>query len=140
MKRVYITVVLTCLVMLAAFVGLFRVLNLSGGRDHLTIGFIYDNDESTPYTYNFSLAKDAVEKKYGKQVDILTRSNVLDTYGGIGTVPGVIVGAVLMGVINMGMSLMGVDANMQKVVKGMVLLAAVIFDVVSKRGKWFAKG
>ena len=60
-------------------------------------------------------------------------------YGGIGTVPGVIVGAVLMGVINMGMSLMGVDANMQKVVKGAVLLAAVIFDVVSKRGKLFAK-
>ena len=61
-------------------------------------------------------------------------------YGGIGTVPGVIIGAVLMGVINLGMSLMGVDANMQKVVKGVVLLAAVIFDVVSKRGgKLFAK-
>ena len=59
-------------------------------------------------------------------------------YGGIGTVPGVIVGAVLMGVINMGMSLMSVDANMQKVVKGAVLLAAVIFDVVSKRGKMLA--
>ena len=55
-------------------------------------------------------------------------------YGGTGTVTGVIVGAVLMGVINLGMSLMGVDANMQKVVKGIVLLAAVIFDVVSKRG------
>jgi len=55
-------------------------------------------------------------------------------YGGIGTIPGVIVGAVLMGVINLGMSLMGVDQNMQKVVKGVVLLAAVIFDVVSKRG------
>ena len=55
-------------------------------------------------------------------------------YGGIGTVPGVIVGAVLMGVINLGMSLMGVAQNMQKVVKGLVLLAAVIFDVVSKRG------
>ncbi len=55
-------------------------------------------------------------------------------YGGIGTVPGVIVGATLMGVINLGMSLMGVDQNMQKVVKGLVLLAAVIFDVVSKRG------
>ena len=38
-------------------------------------------------------------------------------YGGTGTVPGVIVGAVLMGVINLGMSLMGVDQNMQKVVK-----------------------
>lgn len=55
-------------------------------------------------------------------------------YGGIGTVPGVIIGAILMGVINLGMSLMGVDQNMQKVVKGLVLLVAVIFDVVSKRG------
>ncbi len=53
-------------------------------------------------------------------------------YGGTGTVPGVIVGAVLMGVINLGMSIMGVDANYQKVVKGLVLLAAVIFDVLSK--------
>ena len=55
-------------------------------------------------------------------------------YGGVGTVPGVIVGAVLMGVINLGMSIMGVDANYQRVVKGLVLLAAVIFDVVSKKG------
>lgn len=54
-------------------------------------------------------------------------------YGGIGTVPGVIVGAILMGVINLGMNIMGVDANYQKVVKGLVLLAAVIFDVVSKK-------
>ncbi len=58
-------------------------------------------------------------------------------YGGIGTVPGVIIGAVLMGVINIGMSLMKIDQNMQKVVKGLVLLAAVIFDVVSKRGGKF---
>ena len=54
-------------------------------------------------------------------------------YGGIGTVPGVIVGAILMGVINLGMNIMGVDANYQKIVKGLVLLAAVIFDVVSKK-------
>ena len=55
-------------------------------------------------------------------------------YGGTGSVPGVFVGAVLMGVFISGMSLMGVDQNMQKVVKGAVLLAAVLFDVVSKRG------
>ena len=55
-------------------------------------------------------------------------------YGGIGTVPGVIIGALLMGVINLGMNTMKVDQNMQQVVKGLVLLAAVIFDVVSKRG------
>ena len=54
-------------------------------------------------------------------------------YGGVGTVPGVIIGAVLMGVINLGMSIMGIDQNYQKVVKGAVLLAAVIFDVMSKK-------
>ena len=54
-------------------------------------------------------------------------------YGGVGTVTGVIIGAVLMGVINLGMSIMGIDQNYQKVVKGLVLLAAVIFDVMSKK-------
>ena len=78
MKRVYIVTVLTCAVIAAAFIAFFNYLNLSGGKDHLTVGFIYDNDESTPYTYNFSLAKDALEKKYGEKVDILTCSNVLD--------------------------------------------------------------
>ena len=78
MKRVYVTTALTCLVILAAFIGCFRLLNVSGGRDHLKVGFIYDNDESTPYTYNFSLAKDALEKKYGERVEIVTCSNVLD--------------------------------------------------------------
>lgn len=56
-------------------------------------------------------------------------------YGGIGTVPGVVVGAMLMGVINQGMSIMVIDLNYQKVVKGLVLLAAVVFDVLSKREK-----
>lgn len=56
-------------------------------------------------------------------------------YGGVGSVTGVVVGATLMGVINMGMSIMGIDANYQKVVKGLVLLVAVAFDVLSKREK-----
>ena len=38
-----------------------------------------------------------------------------------------------------GMSIMGIDQNIQKVVKGMVLLAAVIFDVVSKRKSFIVK-
>lgn len=54
-------------------------------------------------------------------------------YGGTGKVSGVIIGALLMGVINIGMSIKGVDSNWQKVVKGLVLLGAVIFDVVSKK-------
>lgn len=54
-------------------------------------------------------------------------------YGGIGTVPGVVIGAIFMGVLNNGMSIMGIDANWQKAVKGLVLLAAVAFDVISKK-------
>ena len=56
-------------------------------------------------------------------------------YGGEGSVFGVIIGAVLMGVINMGMSTMGISANYQKVVKGLVLLIAIIFDVMSNKKK-----
>ena len=58
-------------------------------------------------------------------------------YGGSGTVPGIMVGAILPGVINQGMSIIGLDNNWQYVVKGAVLLVAVIFDVVSnhKTGK-----
>lgn len=53
-------------------------------------------------------------------------------YGGIGTVGGAVIGAIFMGVLNMGMSILGVDQNLQRVIKGLVLLAAVIFDVLSK--------
>ncbi|NLA85719.1 MAG: sugar ABC transporter permease, partial [Clostridiales bacterium] len=54
-------------------------------------------------------------------------------YGGSGTIPGVIIGAILLGVINQGMSIYGLDDNWQYVVKGVVLLIAVIFDVVSNK-------
>ena len=54
-------------------------------------------------------------------------------YGGSGTVGGVVVGAILLGVINQGMSIKGLDNNWQYVVKGAVLLVAVIFDVVSNK-------
>lgn len=54
-------------------------------------------------------------------------------YGGTGTIGGAVIGAIFMGVLNNGMSILGVDSNWQKVVKGLVLLAAVAFDVLSKR-------
>ena len=57
----------------------------------------------------------------------------VSAYGGAGTIPGMMVGAALVGVINLGMSIMGVDANWQKVVKGVVLLVAVVFDIMSKK-------
>lgn len=58
-------------------------------------------------------------------------------YGGSGTVAGICIGAIFLGVINQGMSIIGLDNNWQYIVKGTVLLVAVIFDVVSnhKTGK-----
>ncbi|HEX2954737.1 MAG TPA: multiple monosaccharide ABC transporter permease [Bacillota bacterium] len=54
------------------------------------------------------------------------------TTGGVGTVVGAIVGGLLMGVLNNGMSILGVSIDWQQVIKGFVLLAAVVFDVYSK--------
>lgn len=54
-------------------------------------------------------------------------------YGGTGTVMGAVIGAVFMGLLNNGMSIMGVDSNWQQAIKGLVLLAAVAFDVISKK-------
>ena len=52
--------------------------------------------------------------------------------GGVGTIIGALVGALVMGVLNNGMSIIGVGIEWQAVIKGMVLLAAVAFDVFSK--------
>lgn len=57
------------------------------------------------------------------------------TSGGVGTIIGAVVGAFIMGILNIGMSLAGFDTNVQKIVKGAVLLGAVTVDLVSKRKK-----
>jgi putative multiple sugar transport system permease protein len=52
--------------------------------------------------------------------------------GGVGKVLGAVVGAFIMGVMNNGMSILGIGIDWQQVIKGLVLLAAVIFDVYNK--------
>jgi putative multiple sugar transport system permease protein len=56
-------------------------------------------------------------------------------YGGVGKVGGAVIGAIFMGVLNMGMSIMGIDMNLQRVFKGLLLLCAVVFDIMSKKRK-----
>jgi len=53
--------------------------------------------------------------------------------GGVGKVTGAVVGAFIMGVMNNGMSILGVGIDYQQVIKGLVLLAAVCVDVYNKR-------
>ena len=55
--------------------------------------------------------------------------------GGAGTIVGAVVGAFVMGILNNGMSLYGWTTDIQKIVKGLVLLGAVTVDVISKRKK-----
>ncbi len=52
--------------------------------------------------------------------------------GGVGTIVGAVIGAFIMGVMNNGMSILGIGIDYQQVIKGLVLLVAVIFDVYNK--------
>ena len=53
--------------------------------------------------------------------------------GGVGTIIGAVIGAFVMGVMNNGMSIMGIGIDWQQVIKGLVLLVAVFFDVYNRR-------
>jgi putative multiple sugar transport system permease protein len=53
--------------------------------------------------------------------------------GGVGKIIGAVIGAFIMGVMNNGMSILGIGIDWQQVIKGLVLLAAVIFDVYNKQ-------
>ena len=55
--------------------------------------------------------------------------------GGAGTIGGALVGCFVIGILNNGMSMMGISADWQQTVKGLVILAAVAFDLVPKRKK-----
>lgn len=55
--------------------------------------------------------------------------------GGIGTVTGAIIGGLVMGVLNNGMSIVGVGTDWQKTIKGCVLLLAVVFDIINQSKK-----
>ncbi|GAB4084238.1 sugar ABC transporter permease [Myceligenerans cantabricum] len=58
--------------------------------------------------------------------------------GGVGKISGAMIGALIMGVLNMGLSILAVDSAWQQTIKGLVLLLAVAFDVISKRRRAYA--
>ena len=70
----------------------------------------------------------------GSELDVIAAVFIggASAMGGIGEVAGSVVGGFIMGVMNNGMSIMGVNVDYQQVVKGLVLLGAVVFDVYNK--------
>ena len=76
MKRVYITVAVTAACVVLAFSFLLSFWTRTGNSRTLTVGFIYEGDASTPYSYNFALAEEALKEEYPGQVQIVSRSNV----------------------------------------------------------------
>ena len=78
MKHVYITTAIAALLVLAVFSWACSFWDFAPGVETIKVGFIYDSDESTPYTYNFILAQRALEKELGEKVRIYHRSNVPD--------------------------------------------------------------
>lgn len=77
MKKQLILVVIICAVVLTAASIMSGFWHEQQSAKVLKVGFVYSEDESTPYTANFVKAQRALEEEYGSQVEILVKSNVL---------------------------------------------------------------
>jgi putative multiple sugar transport system permease protein len=71
----------------------------------------------------------------GFELDVIAACFIggASAYGGYGRVSGAVIGALIMGVLNNGMSIMGIGIDYQQVIKGLVLLGAVCLDVYNRR-------
>ena len=77
MKKQFILVVIICAVVLAATALLSGFWSEQKSANVLKVGFVYSEDESTPYTANFVKAQRALEDEYGSKVEIMVKNNVL---------------------------------------------------------------
>ena len=71
----------------------------------------------------------------GFELDVIAACFIggASAYGGVGWVGGAVIGAMIMGVMNNGMSILGIGIDYQQVIKGLVLLGAVCIDVYNQR-------
>jgi putative multiple sugar transport system permease protein len=71
----------------------------------------------------------------GFELDVIAACFIggASAYGGVGRVGGAVIGALIMGVMNNGMSIMGIGIDYQQVIKGLVLLGAVCLDVYNQK-------
>ena len=74
MRRAYLTTLITSLLVVGAFALVYGRRPVQPGI--LKVGFIYEGDESTPYTYNFALAEHALQETYAERVEVFSKNNV----------------------------------------------------------------
>lgn len=115
-----------------------KAARLSGVRTNwvLFIAFVNMGFLSAVAGFIFAGRLDAATPKAGSgfELDAIAACYIggASSSGGIGTILGVIIGGLVMGVLNNGMSIMGINVDWQLAIKGTVLLIAVVFDVYSK--------
>jgi len=76
MKKYYIATIAVCLTVLLACSFIFGFWDRTPEDSVCKVGFVYTEDESTPYTYNFIQAQNALTEEFGDRVEIITKSNV----------------------------------------------------------------
>jgi len=115
-----------------------KAARLSGVRTNwvLFLAFVNMGFLSAVAGFIFAGRLDAATPKAGTgfELDAIAACYIggASSSGGIGTILGVIIGGLVMGVLNNGMSIMGINVDWQLAIKGTVLLIAVVFDVYSK--------
>ena len=77
MKNKYVLTLIICVIVLAAAAVLSGFWNYAQSNSTVRVGFVYSEDESTPYTANFVKAQHALEDEYGEKVEISVKNNVL---------------------------------------------------------------
>lgn len=114
---------------------------LSGVRDrkYLFVAFMNMGLMSSVAALVYAARLNAATPKAGNgfELDAIAACFVggASVTGGAGTIVGALVGCFVIGILNNGMSMMGVSADWQQTVKGLVILAAVAFDLIPKRKK-----
>lgn len=78
MKRVYITTVVTCAVLIALFCAYYTIWEKAPDIDTLKVGFLYEYDGSSPYTYNFLMVESRLKRELDDKVEVVSRTNVLE--------------------------------------------------------------
>lgn len=148
----YIVIILTALILIYAFItnktvagrhiyamgGNTKTAELSGIKTNKVLFWIYANmglmAAVAGIVFAGRLNSASPVAGQGFELDAIAACFIggASASGGIGTVVGAIIGGFIMGILNNGMSIMGISVFWQKIVKGLVLLLAVAFDVYSK--------